>query len=203
MARDRSNIVFEEYDIKLNGINHSAYNNTITARSINISTGGLYQGIQLTSTITTPVESLHTVYGNSITGPVIGINHDVQAADTTHKYVAHIDENKVYDTYAPASPVASNDGTGIIVSKNAKVRGNSIYRTKYCAISVNSPPRTRTRMPLRTGRESSGATAWLTLRISVASTSAPTVKSVSGSEKSGQGGKSSALRPATLTRVLA
>ena len=130
------------YGIKLNGINHSAYNNTITARSINISTGGLYQGIQLTSTITTPVESLHTVYGNSITGPVIGINHDVQAADTTHKYVAHIDENKVYDTYAPASPVASNDGTGIIVSKNAKVRGNSIYRTKYCAISVNSPDQT-------------------------------------------------------------
>lgn len=130
------------YGIKLNGIDHSAYNNTITARTTNVSTGGLYQGIQLVSTLTTPVESVHTVFGNSVSGMVLGINHDATAADTTHKFVAHIDENKVYDPALSAVPVDARDGTGIIVSKNAKVRGNSIYRSKYCAISVNTPDQT-------------------------------------------------------------
>lgn len=126
------------YGIKLNGINHSAYNNTITARTTAVTTGGLYQGIQLGSTVVTPVESLHLVYGNSITGTVIGINHDTTVADTTHKYVAHIYENKLYDMALPSVTVAANDGTGIVAAKNAKVRANAIYRSKYCAILLNA-----------------------------------------------------------------
>ena len=129
------------YGIKLNGINHAAYNNTITARTTNISTGGLYQGIQLVSTAVTPVETVHTVFGNDIKGPVIGINHD-SPSDSLRRYVANIYGNKIRDTYTPATPVASNDGTGIIVSKNAIVRDNRLYRTRYCAISANTPDQT-------------------------------------------------------------
>jgi len=129
------------YGIKLNGINHSAYNNTITARSANISTGGLYQGVQLVNTSVNPVETVHTVFGNDIRGPVIGINHD-NPSDPNRRYQANILCNKIRDTYRPASLVSSNDGTGIIVSKNALVRDNKIYRTPYCAITINSPDQT-------------------------------------------------------------
>lgn len=130
------------YGIKLNGVNHSAIKNTISARVTNATTGGLYMGIQSTSTIVTPVESVHTVLGNMMTGTVLGINHDAQAADTTHKFVSYIDENKIYDTALPSVTVNSNDGAGIIVSKNAKVRGNSIYRTKYSAIVMQAVDQT-------------------------------------------------------------
>ena len=129
------------YGIKLNGINHSAYNNTITARTTNISTGGLYQGIQLVSTAATPVETVHTVFGNDIKGPVIGINHD-SPADTTRKYVAHIYGNKIRDTATPATPVASNDGTGIIASRNVIVSDNRLYQTRYSAIIAQNPDQT-------------------------------------------------------------
>jgi hypothetical protein len=85
---------------------------------------------------------LQVVTGNSITGPVIGINHDCPSSNTEHQYVAHIFKNKIYDTYAPGTPIASNDGAGIVASRNAKVSENQIYRTKYCAISLNFPDET-------------------------------------------------------------
>lgn len=129
------------YGIKLNGINHSAYNNTITARTTNRTTGGLYQGIQLTTVSTTPVESIHTVFGNSILGPVVGINHD-SPVDTLHKYVVNIYGNKIMDTYVPATPTASNDGAGMLLGRNATVYNNRFYRTKYSAISVNTADQT-------------------------------------------------------------
>lgn len=132
------------YGIKLNGINHAAMKNTITARSVNISTGGLYQGLQLTSTAVTPPESIHTAWENDIRGTVLGINHD-SPADTTRKYVANISNNKIRDTVTPASPVSGNDGTGIVASRNALVQGNHLYRTRYCAVLVQTPDETYVR----------------------------------------------------------
>ena len=127
------------YGIKLNGINNSALNNTVTARSINTSTGGLYQGIQLTST--GGVETLLTASGNDIRGTVIGINHD-SPSDPQRLFSVNITGNKIRDTYTPASPVASNDGAGIIVSRNALVEGNLLYRTRWSAILIQAPDQT-------------------------------------------------------------
>lgn len=129
------------YGIKLHGINHAAYNNTITARTTNRTTGGLYMGIQLAADAATPVESSYTVFGNNITGPVIGVNHDT-VTDTLHKVVSYIYNNKIMDTYAPATPVAANDGAGMLISRNALVYGNRIYRTPYAAISVQTADQT-------------------------------------------------------------
>ncbi len=126
------------YGIKMNGINHSAYGNTIIGRSLNMTTGGLYQGIQLVNTSVVPVDSIHTVEGNSITGTIIGINHDVLPADTTYKYLTYIEDNKIYDMILPTSQVDTNDGAGIIASKNVRIKNNSIYRTPYAAISLNA-----------------------------------------------------------------
>ncbi len=127
------------YGIKLNGINHSAYGNTITARSTNVSTGGLYQGVQ--STNTAVVETLHTITGNDIRGTVIGINHD-SPSDPPRRFVANISGNKIRDTLAPTTPISTNDGAGIIASRNALVENNDIYRSAYSAIMFQSPDQT-------------------------------------------------------------
>lgn len=129
------------YGIKLNGINHSAIKNTITARTTNATTGGLYQGIQSTSSVVTPVETVHTIHGNDIKGTVLGINHD-SPSDLLHRFVADIAGNKIRDTITPATPVSSNDGTGIVISRNSIVEKNSIYRTKRSAVLVQTPDQT-------------------------------------------------------------
>lgn len=129
------------YGIKLNGINHAAIGNTLTARTTNATTGGLFQGIQLTSTAVTPVETIHTVFGNDVKGPVLGINHD-SPSDTNHRYVAFISRNKIRDTIIPGTPIAGNDGTGIVCSRNALVEGNQIYRTKRSAVLIQTPDQT-------------------------------------------------------------
>jgi hypothetical protein len=127
--------------IKLNGINHKALHNTITGRTTNVSTGGMYQGVYLTSTAVTPVETKLVAHDNDIKSTVIGINHD-SPADTLHRFACDITNNKVRDTFIPATPVSSNDGTGIIASRNALVRGNDIYRTARSAILLQTPDQT-------------------------------------------------------------
>jgi len=127
--------------IKLNGINHKALHNTITGRTTNVSTGGLYQGIYLTSTAVNLVETKLVAHDNDVKSTVIGINHD-SPLDTLHRFACDITNNKVRDTFIPATPIAGNDGTGIIASRNALVRGNDIYRTARSAILLQTPDQT-------------------------------------------------------------
>lgn len=127
--------------IKLNGINHKAIHNTITGRTTNVSTGGLYQGIYLTSSASNPVETKLVAHDNDIKATVIGINHD-SPADTMHRFACDITNNKVRDTFIPATPISGNDGTGIIASRNALVRGNDLYRTARSAILLQTPDQT-------------------------------------------------------------
>lgn len=129
------------YGIKLNGLNHQAIGNTITARVTNATTGGLYQGIVMLNTAVTPTDSKQLALNNSITGTVLGINHD-SPSDTNRRFAADILYNKIRDLVIPSTAIAGNDGTGIIASRNALIEGNDIFRTPRMAVQINTPDQT-------------------------------------------------------------
>ena len=115
----------DTYGIKLNSQGASAVNNTIIARSIGVTTGGLSIGVAALDTGN--LESHVFVGGNYIVGAQYGVLHTNTA--TNHAFTTVIRDNRINDAIL----------YGVNVGQDCTVEGNRIYRSGSEAITVQAP----------------------------------------------------------------
>lgn len=117
------------FGMRLSGRDVVARGNTIRARTVGVTTGGLGYGMVVTNA--TDAESHYLIEGNVITGSDGGINHDAPT-DSAEKFTCVIRDNKISDT----------SSQGIIVSNGATVVDNRIYRSGGPGIELQTPNQT-------------------------------------------------------------
>lgn len=125
----------DTYGIKLNGINCKAIGNTISARTIGLTAGGLAGGIQALGTHA--ADSHCVVEDNLISGALYGINHN-DTTPATRKSSYMIRSNRINDAITH----------GVILQSNVVAENNQLHRCGGSAILVQSPNNTAVRRNL-------------------------------------------------------
>jgi len=116
----------DTYGIKLNSQGATASNNTIIARSIGVTTGGL--GIGVAALNTGNLESTALVDGNYIVSARYGVLH-TDTATSTKVFTTTIRDNRINDAILH----------GVNVGSNCTVEGNRIYRSGSEAVTAQVP----------------------------------------------------------------
>jgi len=122
----------DTFGIKLNSKGSAATNNTIIARDISITTGGLGIGVAALNSSNTEATAL--VDGNYIVSSVYGVLH-TDAAGATRQFTTTIRNNRIVDSKLH----------GINAGANCTIENNRIYRTISEAIQIQSPDQTYVR----------------------------------------------------------
>lgn len=116
----------DTYGIKLNSQGSAAVNNTIIARSISVTTGGL--GIGVAALNTGNLESTALVDSNYIVSARYGVLH-TDTATSTKVFTTTIRDNRINDAVLH----------GVNVGSNCTVEGNRIYRSGSEAVTAQVP----------------------------------------------------------------
>lgn len=114
------------YGIKLNSQGSAAVNNTIVARSIGVTTGGLSIGVAALNAGN--LESTALVDNNYIVGAYYGVLH-TDGATSTKVFTTTIRNNRINDAVLH----------GVNAGGNCTVEGNRIYRSGSEAVTVQTP----------------------------------------------------------------
>lgn len=117
------------YGFRFDGRDVTCRGNTIRARTIGVTTGGLGMGMVVTNSV--GAESHYVIDGNTVHGTGTGINHDAPA-DSDEKFTCVIRDNKISDC----------SDRGIICSNGASVERNRIYRSGGPGIELQTPNHT-------------------------------------------------------------
>jgi hypothetical protein len=116
----------DTYGIKLNSQGSAAVSNTIIARSIGVTTGGL--GIGVAALNTGNLESTALVDSNYIVSARYGVLH-TDTTTNTKVFTTTIRDNRINDAVLH----------GVNVGSNCTVEGNRIYRSGSEAVTAQAP----------------------------------------------------------------